>query len=365
MLTNELTHHLPVQTRAGYHKIWNLNRIIACKQSIIIMVAITIIFLELLSACTPLVYAPGNPKKAATLTDSHFVTRDGITLPVKFWSPEEGRIKAVIIALHGFNDYSNFFEKPGQFLSTHQIASYAYDQRGFGGSPNKGTWAGVDAYTDDLAQFTSLVRDQHPGVPVFLLGESMGGAVVMVAMNSDSAPNADGIILAAPAVWGRKTMPWYQRLTLAIGVRTFPSVKVSGKGFVKVTPSDNIEMLRALSRDPLIIRETRIDALYGLANLMDTALENASSLQTTALFLYGERDEIIPLEPTRMMLQSLPEISKDRQSIAFYEDGYHMILRDLNAEVLLTDIVTWIQNPNQPLASHADKRALQLLAKNT
>ena len=53
-----------------------------------------------------------------------------------------------------------------------------------------------------------------PGVPVFVLGESMGGAVAMTAFASDTPPRADGLILVAPAVWGRQTMPFSYRLAL-------------------------------------------------------------------------------------------------------------------------------------------------------
>lgn len=361
MLLNEPPCALPVQASSSGHRRTKPEPMGTRNQRIIL--AVTVGLLALVSACTPLVYSPGKSISAAGLTDTHFLTEDGISLPVRFWMPKELPIKAVVIALHGFNDYSNFFAEPGHFLSTFGIASYAYDQRGFGKSPNKGIWAGTDAYVHDLDQFTSVVRDRHPGLPVFLLGESMGGAVVMVAMSSDRAPDADGIILAAPAVWGRKTMPWYQRLALSVGARTVPWVTVTGKGLNR-KPSDNIEMLRALYRDPLVIKETRIDALYGLANLMDAALSKAASLQTDSLFLYGKRDEIIPLEATRLMLQSLPENANTRQSIAFYDDGYHMLLRDLQAEVLLKDIAAWIQKPEQPLPSDADKRALQSMAAN-
>ncbi len=313
------------------------------------------------SACAPLVSPPGNPIQKATLVDKHFVMEDGIHLPFRVWAPDNKDIKAIIVALHGFNDYSNFFDAPGQFLKTQGIVSYAYDQRGFGNTPNRGLWAGVDAYTGDLEQITRLIHKKHPKLPVYLIGESMGGAVAMVAMNSDRPPNVDGIVFTAPAVWGRETMPWYQRVVLSLSAHTFPWISVTGKGLNK-KPSDNYEMLRALSQDPLVIKETRIDAVYGLANLMDQALEKASRLQTTSLFLYGERDEIIPRNATRMMLQRLPEKRKTSHRVAIYKEGYHMLLRDLHAETLWKDISAWINDSQMPLPSRADHHASELIA---
>ena len=189
----------------------------------------------------------------------------------------------------------------------------------------------------------------------------MGGAVIMVTIANGDAPEADGIILAAPAVWGRVTMPWYQRLALWIGVRLMPGAEVTGQG-LKITPSDNIEMLKALGRDLLVIKATRVDAIYGLTNLMDRALELSARLKGPALILYGQKDEIIPRKPTQIMLDRLPAAVSGGPRLAVYEDGFHMLLRDLQAETLWRDIAHWIAEPAAPLPSGAEKGARKRLA---
>ncbi len=317
-----------------------------------------------LGACAPLVRAPGEPINRPLLTEYGFHTADGELLPLKSWNPARGAPKAVIIALHGFNDYSNFFEAAGTFLAEHGILTYAYDQRGFGAAPGHGLWPGIKAFSDDLRTFAGLVRDRHPGTPLFLLGDSMGGAVIMVAATDRDASGvniADGVILSAPAVWGRITMPWYQRLGLWIGVRLMPGVTVTGQS-LNIKPSDNIEMLRALGRDPLVIKATRIDAIYGLTNLMDRALDRAPDFRLPAFILYGEKDEIIPKKPTRLMLERLPRTETGKRRVALYENGYHMLLRDLQAEVTWRDIVHWIADPETALPSGADTDAEARLA---
>ncbi|MED5395667.1 MAG: lysophospholipase, partial [Pseudomonadota bacterium] len=297
-----------------------------------------------LSACAPTLMTPGPIVGEARLTDDAFVTADGARLPLRKWMPETGQPKVIILALHGFNDYSNFFSEPGLFLSQRGIGSYAYDQRGFGRAPHPSYWAGTAAMVADVKALTHAVRVHHPGLPFYLLGESMGAAVIMVAMTEVKRPKTEGVILAAPAVWGRATMPWYQRWALWFGGHTVPWLTVSGRG-LGIKPSDNIEMLNKLSRDPLVIKDTRIDTLYGLVNLMDAALERATTFQAPALILYGERDEIIPREPTARMLERLPAGPVGRRQIAIYEDGYHMLLRDLQASTLWRDISQWIRNP--------------------
>ena len=137
--------------------------------------ATAVAMLLVLSACSPLVNRPGKRVQEPKIENGHFVAVDGALLPVRVWPPTVAPVKAVVVALHGFNDYSNFFTVPGRYLSSRGIASYAYDQRGFGGAPGRGLWAGTEAYADDLSSFVAEVRKRHPGVPLYLLGESMGG----------------------------------------------------------------------------------------------------------------------------------------------------------------------------------------------
>ena len=219
-------------------------------------------------------------------------------------------------------------------------------------------WPGIKALVDDLRAMTARLRARHPETPLYLLGASMGGSVIMVAMTGAAAPAVDGLILSGPAVWGRATMPFYQRWALAVAAHTVPWLTVTGRG-LNILASDNIEMLRNLGRDPLVIKETRIDTIHGLVNLMDAAFDAAPRLQAPALILYGENDEVIPKEPTEQMIARLPAGGRGDQRVALYEKGYHMLLRDLQAETVWRDIVGWIEDPARPLASGADSHARQ------
>lgn len=311
--------------------------------------------LLLAAACAPRIEAAGPPIAEPALAAAAFVAADGAALPLRAWRPD-GEPWAVVLALHGFNDYSNAFADVGAFLAGRGVALYAYDQRGFGATATRGLWPGIPALTSDLKTAAELLRRNHPGTPLYLLGESMGGAVAMVAMAGPWPPAVDGVVLAAPAVWGRESMPWYQRAALAVASHTVPWLKVSGRG-LGLKPSDNIEMLRALSRDPLVIKETRVDAIHGLADLMDAALAAAPWLSGQVLVLYGEKDEIIPKEPSFRMLRALPR----HQRTALYENGFHMLLRDLQAPAVWADVAAWMEDPHVPLPSGADGHARQVL----
>lgn len=297
------------------------------------------------------------------LTDTLFISFDGTELPLKTWLPSASP-KAVMVALHGYNDYSNFIKDAAAFFNDRGIGVYAYDQRGFGSAPHPGKWHGHEAMVRDLRTILQLAQNRHPDIPLYLLGDSMGGALIMAADRPENPLPGDGVILVAPAVWSRDTMPFYQRWALWLGVRIMPWLRLSGKG-LDITPSDNKEMLLALGRDPLVIKESRIDAIYGLTNLMDAAYAAASRFDRKVLFLYGARDEIIPPKPmTDVFSQRLHGRFANRQRLLVYPKGYHMLLRDLQAEVVWNDILCWLGSPGETFPSVREKSAVEITNEN-
>ena len=274
---------------------------------------------------------------------------DGYRLPLTVWHPS-GEPQAVVLGLHGFNDYRAAFSVPAEFLAANGIMTYAYDQRGFGETTQRGIWPGPDVLQQDARTMVELLCARYPEMPLFLLGESMGGAVVMDMIAGAEASCLKGVILVAPAVWGWQTMPLWQRSALWLAAHTAPGQTLTGEG-LELTPSDNIEMLRALGRDPLVIKETRIDAAFGLTNLMESALHSGQQLTLPALILYGEQDDIIPPNSMCEMLKGLPGPQSGHWRMALYPAGYHMLTRDLQAAVVLEDMLSWIQNQTLPLPS--------------
>lgn len=310
----------------------------------------------------------GNAAAGATaarpwLADDAVIADDGAVLPLRRWLPT-GPVKAVILALHGVNDYSHEFAAAGNAWAKQGIATYAYDQRGFGQAPLRGSWAGARRLDQDAALASRLLHERYPGVPLYLLGDSMGGAVVITAVagvTGADRPLCDGIVLVAPAVWGRETMNVFERASLWVANQLFPDMTVSGGG-LGIEPSDNIEMLRAQFRDPLVIKAMRIHTLNGVVDLMDLALDAAPRLSEPMLLLYGEHDEVIPAEPIRRFIVRLPTAAADKHRIALYPDGYHMLLRDLDGPQVVRDVASWIVDREAPLSSEIHRRASHTIA---
>lgn len=303
--------------------------------------------LLLAGGCGPTVATMGPPVTQPMLNGDHILAADAAKLPLRVWKPD-GEPTAALIALHGFNDYSKSFDEPGKFWAAHGIVTYAYDQRGFGEAPDHGLWPGTETLVEDLRAVARLVGERHSRIPVYLVGESMGAAIILAALGTDDPPVADGVVLAAPAVRGWRAIPWYQRGALTFAAYVMPWGTATGRGFT-VRPSDNIDMLRGLGRDPLVIKETRFDSIHGLVTVMDDALEAAPRLSLPALVLYGRTEDLVPRRGREVLLDTLPGNGYWR--LAEYADGYHMLLRDLNADVVLTDIAAWSADPTAPLPS--------------
>ncbi|HWW26959.1 MAG TPA: alpha/beta fold hydrolase, partial [Caulobacter sp.] len=141
-----------------------------------------------LAACAPVIQHPGPGQlgyRGPRLDKDGLFSFDGKKLGLMTWLPPEGQpVTHVIVALHGMNDYANAFHLAGPFWAGQGIATYAIDIRGFGRSPDRGVWAPPELVIEDIRTAVALVREAHPEAKVALAGESMGGALAIVAMAS-------------------------------------------------------------------------------------------------------------------------------------------------------------------------------------
>ena len=305
------------------------------------------------ASCAPVVQVAGKPGAGFTgprLEDDRFVSFDGARLAMTVW-PAAGEPDVVIVALHGMNDYAEAFTLAAPVWAADGITTYAIDQRGFGRSPRRGVWPGQRLMTEDLRTLVRVVRARHPKAVLAVVGESMGGAVAISAFASDRPPEADRLVLLAPAVWGWSAQPLVYRSTLWLGAHLVPGRILTPPRWVvrKIRASDNIEHLRRMGRDPNMIFETRVDALYGLVGLMQRGLVSVGSIRRPppVLYCYGANDEIIPKAPSFFAARQL----KPGDRSAYYPDGWHMLTRDLQRDVVIRDVAAFIRDPKAPLPS--------------
>ena len=304
-----------------------------------------------LAACVvPRVQTSAPSSAAARLEPDAAIMSDGAALPLRAWLPA-ALPRAAILAVHGLNDYSAGFEATGRFLAARGFAVYAIDQRGFGRTPERGIWAGGDRMAEDVHAVALLLRERHRGLPLYALGESMGGAVLLNSLQRHPQRWVDAVALTAPAVWSRRHMRRYQRLPLRVLAHSWRSLKLSGT-MTGRKPTDDPATMRRLREDPLVIHKTRVDVLWGIADLMDSVTRDAAAPGVPALVLYGAHDQIVPPQPTCAWLETLSEA--DGWQVALYPSGWHLLTRDRNAERVLADLAAWFEQPGVGLPSGAD-----------
>jgi acylglycerol lipase len=296
---------------------------------------------------------PTSPRGARAnepyLTVDAVVLSDGARLPLRTWGVMVGDTpRAIVVAVHGVAGYSKVMEPLGIALAKRGIATYTYDQRGHGGAPNRGTWAGIDSLVVDLNEVVTLVRARHSGVPIYLAGHSLGGAILLNAAAMDRYPSVNGTILIAPAVnVGRHVAPPL-RAVLSLGARIAPRAVIARPAGSEAGLSDNPAYADLIQHDPLMLKNLSLSYLYGSGAATDTAMAGADHLKTPTLELYGEHDISVPVEELTELGRRLTAPKR----VIRYQNGYHVLLWDRQREQVFSDIDAWISEDMQLHARH-------------
>jgi acylglycerol lipase len=317
------------------------------------ILALGCILLSTTAACggTPIA-APSPATEEPRLLETAVRTSDGFILPLYRWMPPVSPA-AVVLALHGFNDYGGGFESLAQALIGYEIAVYAYDQRGFGATEQRDAWHGQAALASDAITVANLLRDRYPDLPIYIAGKSMGGAVAVLAMTSADPLAVDGLVLLAPAITQVEALPWYQRFALWLGTQVAPGAQVSIDlaEIVGVRLTDQPWVTDQLREDPLVQQSARIETLEYLSEMMANALDAIDSLDARTLLLIGGRDEVLPSRSMCPMLERWPERAKSATTIVVYPEGHHMLTRYSRRIQTFADVADWVHGGERPLSS--------------
>ena len=266
-----------------------------------------------------------------------FSGHGGIRLFYQVWVPA-GAKRAVLINLHGLGDHSGLYPNLTAYIPTQAIALYAYDMRGNGRSPGQRAYLRRwEEYRADLAAFLRVVRQKEPDLPLFLLGNSLGGLVVLDYV----LKHPDGVagVIAAAAPLG------------AVGVP--PLLMTLGRAMSRVFPRFSLHVgmdLTGLSRDPKIVETVLADPFFhrrGTARLsteVTAAIERvqsgAKSLSVPLLMLHGSADRMVPPDGSRRFFAQVAYPDREYRE---YFGAYHGLFADINFVEVLEDLRRWIE----------------------
>ena len=324
--------------------------------------ALLVVFLSLTGCSVKLPDPPKPPPRFAAAAqlvppDRMFTLSDGAAIPARVWKAQ-GQPRGILLALHGFNDSRDAWEQPAPFFAGQGITVVAPDQRGFGEAPKRGEWAGSDRMVQDVREEIAILQQENPQTPLYLTGESMGGAILMLLMSAADAPLVAGTLLLAPAVWN---LGLGADIPLDVLATLFPHHLVTGRELpVHVVASDNPAALLRLYFDPLTLRATQLEALRGLVSLMKQAAAAAPQIKGPLLCVYGDKDQLVPSKAMAKVWETLPKGTR----LDLISGGHHLLLRDKNGKQVMQDMLTWITQPDSFLPSGGDVAASTWQAQN-
>jgi alpha-beta hydrolase superfamily lysophospholipase len=259
----------------------------------------------------------------------------GTRLYYRSWPVEAAR--AGLIALHGLGDHSGLYPMIGETLAGRSIAVLTPDLRGNGRSPGQRGY--IDAWGDlreDLGRLVERTRAEAPGRPLYLLGMSLGGLVVLdyALQHPDELR---GVIALSPPLG-------------ALGVPA--PLLALGRVLSRVWPRFSLETgmdLTGLSRDATVVERVLADSLYhrrGTARLSTEVTGTIARLQAEAgrfavplLVQHGAADRMVPPDGSR---QFVARVGHPDRRLIEYPGAYHALLADLDSERVLADLAGWM-----------------------
>lgn len=293
-----------------------------------------------LSACRP-AYLPARPVVASPVPDAvHaagvFQGRGGVELFEQSWRPNAPP-RAVLVAMHGLKDHSTRYGDFARRLVARGFAVHAFDMRGHGhSSGHRATLDSFDDLTGDLAIFMDRVRAQHPGRPVFLLGHSVGGAIVTL-YTLQQRPSLAGLIVVAPALRVDRSPIEAAATPLAAAMLpNFPVVDTPDEDF-----SRDPEVVREMANDPLVYHSVGpARTAAALVDAIGHVWERADTLDVPLLGLHGTVDRLTDPRGTAELVRRAR--TPDR-TLLLYRGLVHDLFHEPERDQVMTDVEEWLE----------------------
>ena len=311
----------------------------------IVRTLVLVAVLSTVAACSPAIIPAGPTTRAPEIASGALITRDDERLPLTLWRARENA-RAIVIALHSFRDYRKAYDELGGWFAARGVSVYAYDQRGFGGAPNRGLWARAATMADDLRDAIAVVREENREVPIYLAGESMGAAVIMTLLGEPDPPDVAGIILAGPALRGKRVRSAMGDALLSLAMLTVPGNK--SRVSQRSDPTLSRAAVVRLRDDSLVLRDARVDTYAGLLALSDAASAAALRIDVPTLLLLGANDRSVTLAAVCNARSHMRSQLGPRLITIYYRRGPHLVLQMSDNKRAFTDIAAWMSERTTP-----------------
>lgn len=268
----------------------------------------------------------------------NFTGLEGLNIFCQNWHPE-GDPRAVLLIVHGYAEHSGRYRHVAEHFAELGYAVYTLDHRGHGQSD--GVRADVVRFEDylaDLKTFLGIVKEREPGRQVFLIGHSMGGAIVTL-FTARHGGYFDGLITSGAGVKVEGGVsPLLIRLSKIVAALAprLPTVPLDAE---------------AVSRDSEVVARYRSDPLNYLGKVrarMGVQMLRAAELIATELpdtilpilILHGTADRLADPAGSQMIYD---RVSSTDKTLRFYDGLYHELFNEPEREQVLADVTTWLE----------------------
>ena len=269
------------------------------------------------------------------MTESTFEGVAGFKIFYRSWRPAE-KARGVVVIVHGFNSHSGQYTWVAEQLVASGLAVYALDLRGRGKSDGERFYVEkFDHYVSDVSSFVRLAKSQEPGLPVFVLGHSAGGVISCVYALEHQAEIA-GLICESFAF--QVPAPDFALAVLKGLSHVAPHahvLKLKNEDF-----SRDPKVVESMNNDPLIAHEVQPTQTVAEMVRADERLKKEFPLiKLPLLILHGTLDKATKPSGSKLFHETAGSSDK---TLKLYEGHFHDLLNDLDKQVVMSDIQTWL-----------------------
>lgn len=293
-----------------------------------------------------------------------FTDPDGFQIFTYKWAPEHGQPKAVVQIVHGMAEHGLRYERFAQFLNQAGYVVYADDHRGHGktaGDLSKAGIGGMESWEGmikDEKQLTDLIKQQNPGLPLFLFGHSMGSFIGQVYIQRWGG-ELKGVVLSGTsglAVLPPEALPAMEQAAAGDKRDQYPEgpgiFAAMNAAFEPVkTPFD------WLSRDEAEVQKYIDDPWCGFAFSNGMMLDMARGIgemispqnqaripkDLPVLMIAGEMDPVGAYDGVRALARSYTGAGIKDVQVILYPQARHEVLNETNRDQVQQDVLDWLE----------------------
>lgn len=269
--------------------------------------------------------------------ESYFKSHDHHRLYTQVWKPA-GKSKGALIFVHGFGEHSGRYSNPIKYFSKEGYTLYLFDHRGHGRSD--GVRSYVDnffQYLEDLDQFTRIVAEKEEGRPLFMVGHSMGGQIVINYLAQFQTP-LDGVILSSPNVQVAVHIPCYKKFLSTFLSRFVPRLAITNELDPKWISHD-AEVVRNYKRDPLVSKKITLRLASEMLSNQDEIHKLAAKIDLPILLMQAGDDHICSPKASIKFFDGIK--SKDK-TFRMFEGFYHELFNEVEKAKVFAEMDKWL-----------------------